>query len=372
MSLAYTREMDDRKRAIADLEFKKKESLRSLEATYEDFGTTLFNRVSGQEALLGENAEEYLRLQKEIADSEGLIQLTEADTRRLKELEQEILAKEGEHTAFSGELLNVCADLGRDAVGDDAFSTPLGGLHQQISQLIPKLEDAKSKLDELEDRAGSGIFGWIGKSAQGAVYRTLMVKHQGSLRKLYIAAGERLAGPENESLITGHDLEGAVRTFRDMRESSLAQGRELERLREERRRLGTVFGAEGGPVRRIQNLEKHIAYIRSELKLVYCRLGEQAADESQGPRFAAVLAPEDQRVLEIAREGKETIAGYDREIEKLKTAIAIDEEKAEIEKMKRAIEEQRQKIATAEGRIEELRARIDDAESRIGELSKLL
>jgi hypothetical protein len=367
--------MDDRKRAIADLELKKKESLRSVEAMYEDFGTTLFNRAGGQEALLaplGEHAEEYLRLQKEIVDSEGLIQLTEADTRRFKDLEREILVKEGELTAFSGEVLNACADLGRDAVGDEAFSSLLGGLWQQIDQLTPKLEDAKGRLEELEDRAGAGLFGWIGKSAQGAVYRTLMVKHQGSLKKLYTAAGERLSDPENESLAAGHDLEGAVRALRDMRESARAQGQELDRLREERRRLGTVFGAEGGPVRRIQNLEKHIAYIHSELKLVYRRLGEQAVAESQGPRFAALLAPEDQRVLEMVGESKTTIAGYDREIEKLKTAIAVDEEKAEIEKMKRAIEDQRQKISAAEGRIGELQTRIADAESRVEELSKLL
>ncbi|MDR0400767.1 MAG: hypothetical protein LBH51_07460 [Treponema sp.] len=364
--------MDDRKRTIADLESRKKESLRSLEAMYEDFGATLFNRHSGQEALLGESAEEYLRLQKEIADSEGLIQLTEADTRRLKDLEQEILTKERAHTALSEEIFKACADVGRDAAGDNAFSTLLGGLYLQISQTIPKLEDARSKLDEIEGRGKGGVFGWIGKSAQGAVYRTMTVKHQGSLAKLYTAAGERLVSPENEALVAGHAIEDAVRAVRDMKEQALAQGQELDQLREERRRLGGVLGAEGGPVRRVQNLEKHMAYVRSELKLVYRRLGEQATDESQGSRFAGVLMPEDQRILELAGQYKETIAGYEREIEKLRTAIAIDGEKAEIEKMKRTIEDQRRKIGAAEERIGGLEAQIRSAEARIEELSKLL
>jgi chromosome segregation ATPase len=372
MSLSYNKGMDDRKRAIADLESKKKETLRSLEAMYEDFGAALFNRAGGQEARLGESAEEYLRLQKEIADSQGLIQLTEADTRRFKELEQEILGKEREHTALLEEIQNACTDVGRDAAGDEAFVTPLGELQLQIDQVIPKLEDARNKLDELEGRGGAGVFGWIGKSAQGAVYRTLAVKHQGSLKKLYTSAGERLAGPENESFIAGSAIEDAVRAVRDMKKQALAQGQELERLREERRRLGTVFGAEGGPVRRVQNLEKHIAHIRLELKLVYRRAGGEALSESRDSRFAGVLGPEDQRVVEMAGQNKAAIAGYDREIEKLKTAIAIDGEKAGIEKMKRSIEEQRQKIGAAEGRIGDLETQIREAEARIEELSKLV
>jgi chromosome segregation ATPase len=364
--------MDDRKRVIADLELKKKESRRSLEATYEDFGTALFDRFSGRETVLGENAEEYQRLQREITDSEGLIRLTEAETQRLKKLEEEILAKEREHAAFSKELLNAYIDLGRDAVEDDAYAAALGSFRQQIGLLLPKLEDAKAKLDELEERAGPGIFNWIGKSAQGAVYRTLMVKYEGSLKKLYAGAGEKLAGPEYESLVAGYGLEESARAARGMKETAFAQVQELDRLREERRRLGTAFGAEGGPVRRIQNLEKHIAYIRSELKLVYRRLGEDAADESQGARFAAALVPEDRQVLDIARRSKEIIAEYDRKIEKLKTAIAIDEERAEIEKIQRAIADQQQKISAAEGRIGELKTQIGEAEARIEELSRLL
>jgi chromosome segregation ATPase len=185
-------------------------------------------------------------------------------------------------------------------------------------------------------------------------------------------AGDKLSAPENDILIIGHSLEDAVRSVQNMKEHAVALVRELEKLREERRRLGGVFGAEGGPVRRIQNLEKHIAQIHSELKIVYRRVGELVIAESGGDRFSGVLQPEDSRVREIVERGKELVAEYGREIEKLKTAIAIDDEKAEIEKMELAIAEQRRRIAGAEDRIGDLNRQIDEAKAHIEELSTLL
>jgi chromosome segregation ATPase len=368
--------MDERKRAIGELELKKKESLRSLGAVYEDLGETLFGRVGGGEDVLGADSGEYLRLRKEIADSEELIRLAETDIRRLKELEEEILAREREHGVLASGIQGAAADLGRDALEEEAFAAVLGIYRQQIDQILPKLQDARAKLNELEDRAGTGFFGWIRKNTQQAVYKTLAVKHQGSLRKIYAAAGDRLIAAENEILIIGHGLEDAVRSVRDMKEKAAALARDLERLREERRRLGSASGVEGGPARRIQNLEKHIAELQGELKLVYRRVGELAAAESpagsRGERFGGVLRPEDDRVLEMAGRDKELVAGYSREIEKLKTAIAIDDEKAEIEKMDRAIVEQKRRITAAEDRIGELNRQIDEAKAHIEELSALL
>ncbi|MDR1445172.1 MAG: hypothetical protein LBI94_09875 [Treponema sp.] len=362
--------MDERKKTIGELEFKKKESLRSLEILYEDFGEALFSRFPGQETLLGETAEEYLKFQKEIADSQDLIQLAEADNRRLSDLDAEILSEEREDAALKAEIPGACADVGRDAVQEESFVSVLGLYRQQANQIIPRLEEAKAKLDELEDRAGPGFLGWVGRNTQGTVYRALAAKHQSSLKKVYIAAGEQLAAPEHEALVFGHDVEDAVRSLRDMKESAAARIRVLEELREERRRLKVAFGAEGGPLKRIQNLEKHIAFIRSELKTVYRRLGEQAA--GQGQEFQGLFQPEDQQIIEAGRQHRETIAGYNREIEKLKTAITIDEKKAEIEKMKRAVTEQQQRITRAEERIREINAQIEETEARIEELSKLL
>ncbi|MDR3147311.1 MAG: hypothetical protein LBU00_02910 [Treponema sp.] len=362
--------MDERKRTINDLELKKKEARRSLDLLYEDFGETLFGRFSGQETLLGEIAEEYLAFQREIADSQSFIQLAEADIRRINELDEEIRAKDQENAALVAEIPAACADVGREALGEERFAVLLGTCRQQAERLIPKLEEAKDKLEAVDNRAGAGFFDWLGKNTQGALYRTLAAKHQGSLKRVYAAAGEKLAAPEHETLVAGHELEDAVRALRDMRESAAARGRELAALREEQRRLKGGHGTEGGPFRRIQNLEKRIALIRLELKAVYRRLGERAA--AGGEPFEGLFQPEDQRIIDMARRSGEAIAEYDTSIEKLKTAIAIDEEKAEIEKMKRAIVEQEQRVASAEERIRNLKTRIEEAEARVEELSKLL
>ncbi|GHV87635.1 hypothetical protein AGMMS50255_9310 [Spirochaetia bacterium] len=85
--------MDERKKTIVGLEAKKQESQRSLALILEDFGEALFSRIRGREELSG-NGEEYLALQKELTDSESFIKLIEADTLRLKELEDEIRAGE--------------------------------------------------------------------------------------------------------------------------------------------------------------------------------------------------------------------------------------------------------------------------------------
>ena len=155
-----------------------------------------------------------------------------------------------------------------------------------------------------------------------------------------------------------------------MKADAAARNRELAGLREEQRRLTTGAGPEGGPARRIQNLERRIVLIRSKLRAVYGRLGAEVVNGAE--RFDRLLRPEDQRVVETGRRSGETIAGYERSIEKLKTSIAIDEKKAEIERMKRAIEEQERRITGAEERIRTIKAQIEENEARIEELSKLL
>ncbi|MDR2176777.1 MAG: hypothetical protein LBP20_01900 [Treponema sp.] len=362
--------MDERKQTINDLELKKKEARRSLDLLYTDFGETLFGRFPGQETLLGELSEEYLKFQAELADSQSLIQLAEADIRRIGELETEIRAKERENAVFSAEIPNACADVGRDALGEEQFAVLLDVYRQQADRLVPRLEDARDKLEEADGRAGSGFFGWIGKNTQGAVYRTLAARHQSSLRKLYAAAGEKLAAPENDSLVSGHELEDAVHALRNMKEAAAARSRKLAELREECRRLKGGFETEGGPHRRIQRLEKRAALVRAELKTVCRRLGEQAA--AGGERFDRLLQPEDDRVIETVRRSGEVIAGYDRSIGKLKASIAVDEKKAEIERLKRAVAEQERRAADAEERIKNIKAQIEEAEARVEELSKLL
>jgi chromosome segregation ATPase len=362
--------MDERKRTINELEFKKRELERSQGLLHEDFGGTLFNRFAGRETLLGDIAQEYLALQKNIADSQELIRLTEADVTRLNDLGAEIHAKERDDAVLRAEIPAAAADVGRDAVGEERFSAILGIFQDRVAEIAPKLDEISGKLDELDGNAAPGFFKWVDKNTRGAMYRTMAARHRGNLEKIYAAAGEKLAAPENEPLVSGHELEEAVRVLRDLKEGAAARTRELEELRAEHRRLGSAFGAEGGPYRRIQNLEKRIAGSRQELRALQRRLGEQISAGAE--EFERILEPEDRRVIEMSGRNRETIAEYDRSIEKLKTSLMIDEKKAEIEKMKRVQADQERRIADAEERIRAIKAQIDETEAHIEELSKLL
>jgi predicted RNase H-like nuclease (RuvC/YqgF family) len=69
---------------------------------------------------------------------------------------------------------------------------------------------------------------------------------------------------------------------------------------------------------------------------------------------------------------REAIKEADVHIEKLKAAIAIDEEKAEIGKLKTGIEGQRRKIEAAEESIADMEKHIGESSARIEELQKIV
>jgi chromosome segregation ATPase len=380
--------MDERKKTIAGLEVKKQESRRSITLILEDFGEALFNRIQGREELSGDG-EEYLRLRKEIADSESFIKLIEEDTVRLKELEDEIREKEQQNTALCRDLAEICAQLGRQVLHDPEFEVLTAPYKQQIDVLVSKIEELEEKLSDLEEKARTNVFAWMGRNAKGMVYRTLFSKKQESLEKLYKAMGEKLTQEDSESLVAGHEIADAVREAAALKEKAAGAGEELARLTGERRRIGDTFGAEGGPVKRIQGLEKHIAHIRGELKLVYCRFGEAAANQAlvlaeeqasgqevseteAGTRLASILTPDDKPVLDKLALLRSTVEDYAIQIEKLKTAIAIDDEKATIDKLKKGIEDYRRRIKSAESAITELEGRIAESENHIKELESRL
>ncbi|GHV92806.1 hypothetical protein AGMMS50268_33090 [Spirochaetia bacterium] len=362
--------MDERKKTIGGLEAKKQESQRSITLILEDFGEVLFSRIQGREELSG-NGEEYLRLRKEIADSEGFIRLIEEDTLRLKELEDEIRAKEQQNASLLRDLSEACARIGRQVLNDPEFEI-LGPYKRQIDAIVPKIEELEEKLSELEERAGTNVFAQVGRHARAMVYRTLLSQKQGSLEKLYESMGEKLIRTDGESLVADHEIAPVVREAAVIKENAAQAGEDLAALKGERRRIGNAFGAEGGPVKRIQGLEKHIAHIRGELKLVYRSFGEAASGADTGKQFASILTPDDTPALEKIALLRGTVADYEIQIEKLKIAIAIDDEKAVVEKLNRGIEEYRERIQSAESAIAELEGRIAGSEQHIKELERRL
>ncbi|GHT58795.1 hypothetical protein FACS1894109_13580 [Spirochaetia bacterium] len=369
--------MDERKKTIVDLESKKQEAQRSITLILEDFGESLFSRIPGREELSG-NGEEYLALQKEIADSEGFIRLIEADNLRLKELEDEIRSKEQENIACDRDWGEACIQMGKLALKKGEFDALTDSHKRQIDALISKIDEQEEKLAALEEKTGANVFASIGRNAQGMVLRTLLAKNQQNLEKCYRALGEKLIRVDGEFPASDQEMVDAIRSAVDLKEKAAAAAAELVALRGERRKISDAFGTEGGPVKRIQGLEKHIAHVQGDLKQVYRQFGEAVSFQAEvpetelGKRIASILTDDDKPVLEKIALLRATAASYVRQIEKLKAAIAIDDEKALIEKMKKNIEDHQDKIKTAESVIAELEDRIAGSEKHIKELESLL
>jgi predicted nucleic acid-binding Zn-ribbon protein len=371
--------MDERKKAIAGLEVKKQEALGSLNLILEDFGETLFTRIYRQGEAPAEHAEwappgaqEYLKLKKDIADSEQLIRITESDTLRLKELETYIQGKEDEYIALSREAAETRVELGRRIHGDPAFAGITESCRDRLDALVDKIRVTELKLDQVDGREGSNVFSWIGKGTQALVLRFFLGRDQANLEKAYESLGARLLRNENSELVSGHEIADLAEEARGLEKKVETLREELGELRSERRKLTSAFAAEGGAVRRIQGLERHIAHVKGELKIVYRRLGEAAADSARAADFARLLNNDDKVVLEKSELARKTIGEYGREIEKLKTAIAIDDEKAGIEKMRKSIRDHQDRIRAGEEAIGDLEGRIAGAEKRIAELERLL
>jgi predicted nucleic acid-binding Zn-ribbon protein len=379
MSLSYIYIMDERKKAIAGLEAKKQEALASLNLIFENFGESLFARIYGQgespvehAVLAPPGAQEYLKLKKDIADSEQLIRVTESDTLRLKELEAYIHGKEEECAALSREAAETRVELGRRMHGDPAFAGITGSCQDRLDNLADKIRVNELKLDQMDGQDGSNVFFWVGKNAQTLSLRFFLGRDQANLEKAYESLGARLLRGENAGLVSGHEIAGLAEEAEELEKKAETLKTELVRLRSERGKLSSTFAVEGGALKRIQSLERHIAYVKGELKTVYRRFGEEAADPAGVAGFAHLFNDDDKPALEKSELARKTIGEYDREIEKLKAAIAIDDEKAGIEKMRRSIQDHQDRIKAGEEAIADLEARIAGAEKHITELERLL
>jgi hypothetical protein len=379
MSLSYIYVMDERKKAIAGLEARKKEALGSLDLILENFGETLLTRVYGQgdppvehAARASPEAQEYLKLKKDIADSEQLIRVTESNTLRLKEMETSIHGKEEECAVLSRDAGEARTELGRRMHGDSAFAVITGSCQDRLDSLVDKIRITELKLDQVKGQEGSGVFSWMGKNIRTAALRMALNRDQANLEKNYESLGARLLRSENTALVSGHEIAGLAEEAGDLERKAGTLKKELARLRSERGKLSGSFAAEGGAVRRIQGLERHIAHIKGELKTVYRCFGEKVADPAGAAGFSYLLNHDDDPTLEKLELARKNIGEYDREIEKLKTAIAIDDEKAGIEKMRKSIQDHQDRIRAGGEAIADLEGRIAGAEKHITELERLL
>jgi chromosome segregation ATPase len=369
--------MDERKKTIGELEARKRETLNSLNARLETLGEVLLSRAENgaglPETAAGENKNfreeraEYRRLQQELADSRAHIRRIEDNAAGLKDLEARIASGEKKFSALSGELQKLHIRLGKACLEDP---TCAAAYREKLDALLPRIESLEGLLDELGGQEPVNALAWIRKSTRTAVNRSLLTKNRRALDAVYEKAGEAYTqaaqGRDALPAIPGEAASEAAEKSAALHALAL----ELEALRTEYRKAGA--GLEGGPRRRIRGIEKHSGHVGVELALLRRRFGEKAAGSGRKGRFAALIEEEDKAGLGGIAGIKKELEVLDREIEKHRAGIAIDGERAVIEKYIKTISRHREKIAAAETVIAELSGRIAAAEKHIEELQGLL
>jgi len=385
--------MDERKSIIRELQEKNKADVEERERLLEGLGENLLLRVGEGEPFPvniddgpGAVLIEYRKLRIEIAEAEDSIKSIEKTIVQLKELEEVITAKEEEYSRLDREITETHVELGKALLLrlDSDISNPS---RQQEEELLYKIDELEKKLEGLEAQEG-GFFSWIGKNAQMAVSRGLLSKNKSSLQKVYRSTGEKFISDQPETLADidhdpdsepedivevqaegapdGNTAENTKRAFA-LRRSMSSLADDLLVLRNEYKSIGDLYGTGAAPFRLVKGLEKNISFTKSKLPYVYLRFGSFAPECRGEGALSSLLAEEDNQVLEKAKLLEINIAERELEIERINTAIKIDNEKAEIEKIKNAILSQRQKISAAEAAIADLEKAISLSELHIGE-----
>ena len=386
--------MDERRRIIKELEEKNKAEAEDRNRLLEGLGETLLLRIGEGEPFLvnvddepGTVLIEYRKLLKEIAEAEANIKSIEKTIVQLKELEEVIAGKEEEYSRLDREITEIHVELGKSLLMRLDSGDITNPSRQQEEALLYKIDELEKKLEGLEAQEG-GFFSWIGKNAQIAVSRGLLLKSKSSLQKVYRCTGEKFLSDQPETLadidneadsesdiiaetdVAGSpdgDTAGITRKAFALKRSISSLTDDLLALKNEYKSVGDIYGTGSSPIRLIKGLEKNISLTKSGFPKVYLSFGSLAADCHGEGAISSLLTEEDNPVLEKAKLFVIHIAEREHEIERIHTTIKIDNEKAEIEKFKNAILSQRQKISAAETAIADLEKAISLSEQHIGE-----
>jgi hypothetical protein len=390
--------MDDRRKLIGEMEQRKREQIGILDSLLVRFGEVILDRVTDDfqenEADFGELTV-YRRLCNDIIDSGASIQVVEEQIRRFRELEENIESKELEEGNCSKELSASYGKLGKLLL--DAADKPLADgaafvdfcapYRDHARDLLTKVFSLEDRLAGLEQKEGGNVFTWIGKNAQSLVLRSFLTKAQDSLEQLRRNVGERysrnsyraLPGCESDNervLPEVAEIEYLCVGIEQKRTELNNFSQELAVLKDEKTAISVSYNAEGGPLKRIQVLKNHIAHARDEQKGLYRRVGTDAASVNGLTDISAerrriidsFVMPEDRAALDNIAQVSHQIAEDEIAIEKLRISLAIDEEKAKIEKYRKMILDKKDKIAQAERNISEYERNIRDSESAIQKL----
>ncbi|MDR1899038.1 MAG: hypothetical protein LBQ55_03420 [Treponema sp.] len=363
--------MDDRMKTIGELESGRQEVLDSLNLLLEDLGEALLSRGGAEDTGVPGKTDRagYRRLLEQINDAAELVRKIEEDAVRLKDLEASIGRGEEELTAVRKGLAAAYRKLGKAVLEGEEYSSLGASFRSQQEVLVPKIQSLEERLENLGGGEEGNVFTWIGKSAQSMVVRGFLARSRESLDRVYEQAGEQFSHAEAALFTGGESAAIAAETGALMlRADALAE--KVTGLKAERRKIADALGAEGGPARRRGALEKQIAGLKGELRVLYRNFGEKA-EAGAGKKFGGFpLTPEDRLILDRIAAKRKTLKDYEKKLREIKTAMAIDAERAEIEKLTQSIEEQRSRIAAAEKAIAEFSGRIEEAENNIAALKR--
>jgi len=382
--------MEDRKKTLKDLETAKNDTQKLLNSLLEKLGESLVSRMDTHSAAANKAVlpdednpfhlwEEKKRLQKEIADSEENIKSIETDLRHIGELEEEINRKEREKNEKSREISGVYEDLGRFILNSSGFSGFNAAYEQEFGDISGKIDFQQKRLEELNNSEG-GIINGLANGVKSMVTRTLLSRNEANLEKLYRFAGEQfLTGLENPSgsrilpeesrLAEEGKFAPVVQQGCELRKSAAQLRDEIESLRNDRRETAQALDQKGNPARRISELETCITRTFDDIGRLHIRFGSLILEKEWKKFFAADLNTE--RILyDKIISLDESLKNTEAKIDSTRVAIALDNEKSEILKLREGIDERRKRIAETEAVIAEMEEQITAAEKRMTELTE--
>jgi chromosome segregation ATPase len=368
--------MDDRKKRIDDLQKNNKENRGSLDTLLENFGENLYSRTKDMN-LEFEDITLYKAYLQDIAESNITIGKIEEKNRRFRELEEAIEIREQEEKERAREMAGIYRRLGKALLENPAYEDYTSLFKEQADALTAKLESLEARIGELDNKEGSNVFSWIGKSAQGLVLKSFFSKTQESQEQLYHNIGERYSSRDS---VSKDDDVAVIREEIDaLRGVSRSAQDDISALKDEKRMISAGFGIDGNPQKQIQAVKNHIEQVKDDLRSLYKDFGAQASgimDEAIAPErkyfIDTIVTAEDGETIGRAVRLNQSIIDNEKAIGKLKASLAIDDEKSKIEKYKKSIEEKKNRIIDLEKSIADLEESVSDSENSISELQKQL
>jgi len=366
--------MDDRKKRIDDLLKISQENRSSLDVLLQNFGENLYSRSLDQAEF--EDIEQYKAHLEDINQSKAEISKIEEKNHRYKELEEAIENKEQEEKDRAKEMAGIYRRLGKALLENNIYNDYTSLFKEQADALDAKLESLETRINELDNKDGSNVFSWIGKSAQGLVLKSFLSKAQESQDHLYYNIGERFSSRQSAS--QDDEVTAILSETENQRELSRSLMDEISALKDEKRIISASFGIDGNPMKQIQAVKNHISLVKDALGVLYKNFGAQVAgiDEDITPErkyfIDSIVTPEDGEVIGRAVKLNQSVIDNESAIAKLRASLAVDEEKAKIERYKKSIEDKKNRIVEFKGAIADLEENVRDCENCIIELEKQL